>query len=316
MPLSVAEYLGQRTDNETSDIIPSDFGGGITPTCPFSGVACIKLALSKPNHPVCSVRTQDGTPYIVCPDRLIPSKAHALSPSHIAALGAVAQVVFPGVESGNIGYRRQVSVTFAPKRRLILDYVLQVAPTINYERGSKKVILEVQGGGETSSTGAITAHIARWSSLQQPTNKFLARPLDAAYIRELNSQSKEGKVNTPGIIPNNAWKRQLDQVIKKAALTLHFGGAFALVMGEALYDYVKGTLPVGREHFPEWEIALLGVSETPSKDSESIRFNAVSNAVFMTYAEFINALQLVLPPDLASPFGGEFTTLRNRTFTV
>jgi hypothetical protein len=316
MPLSVAEYLGQRTDNEAFDIIPSDFGGDITPTCPFSGVACRKLDSRKPQYPICSVRIQDGRPFIVCSDRLIPSKARALSPAHIAALGAVAQVVFPGVNAGDIGYKRQVSVTFAPKRRLVLDYVLQIAPTTNYEQGPKKVILEVQGGGETSSTGVITAHIANWSALQPPTNKFLARSLDATYIRELYPQTKGKSVSVPGIIPNNAWKRQLDQVLKKAVLTRHFSGGLALVMGEVLYDYVKSTLPVGREHFPGWEIALLGISETPSKDSESIRFNNVSKAVFMTYTEFVDALQIVLPPNIANPFNGQFTTLRNRTFTA
>ena len=92
MPLSVAEYLGQRTDNKINHIIPSDFGGNITPACPFSGVACRKLNSQKPAQPVCSLRTQDGRPFIVCPDRLIPSKANALSPSHIASLAAVAQV--------------------------------------------------------------------------------------------------------------------------------------------------------------------------------------------------------------------------------
>ena len=78
MPLSVAEYLGQRTDNTEFDIIPSEFGGNITPTCPFSGVACSKLHANNPNHPVCCVRTTDGRPFIVCQDRLIPSKAGAL----------------------------------------------------------------------------------------------------------------------------------------------------------------------------------------------------------------------------------------------
>lgn len=114
MPLCVAEYLGQRTDIDVPDILPSELGGNIIPTCPFSGAACRKLKNNPPQHPICSVRMYgsdyNGEPFVVCPDRLIPSNARALSPSHIAALAAVAQVVFPEANTGDIGFRRQVGV--------------------------------------------------------------------------------------------------------------------------------------------------------------------------------------------------------------
>lgn len=312
MPLSIAEYLGQRTDNDTQDIIPVEFGGSITPTCPFSGVACRKLNIR--NHPVCSVRTQNGQPFIVCPDRLIPAKAAALSPAHIAALAAVAQVLFPTADTSDIGYRRQVSISFAQGRRLVLDYVLQISPDAVYEGGRRKVILEVQGGGETSTTGVITAHVSAWASMKKPANQFLAKPLDLRYSRELMNNPK---YSSPGIIPNNAWKRQLDQVLRKADLAKHFGGGFALVMGEVLYDYVKSTIPTNHDYFPEWEIALIGVGETPSQNSGSILFNRLTKVAFMTYAEFLEALQnFSFPDNVVNPFNGEFTTLRNRRFNA
>ncbi len=318
MPLSVAEYLGQRTDIESSEIIPSELGGKIIPTCPFSGAPCRKLKLSKPQPPICAVRTSDvnqqGKVFVVCPDRIIPSSARALSPSHLAILNAVTKTIFPGVNNADIGFRRQVNVTFAKARRLVLDYVLQVAPGANASQGPRKVILEVQGGGETSSTGAITAHVAHWASLVNPANAVLATPLDTAYLRQ---QLHINSSNVPGVIPNNAWKRQLDQVLKKAALTTHFGGAFALVMGELLYDYVTSTLDAGRPFFSDWQIGLLCIAETPSNSPGPIRLEAVSKAIFMTYGEFIAALQnFSVAADTPNPFSGEFITLRNKSFQV
>lgn len=177
MPLSVAEYLGQRTDIEVYDIIPSELGGDLIPTCPFSGLACRKLNANPPQHPVCSVRVHDknerGRPFIVCSDRLIPAKARGLSPSHIAALASVTQVVFPGANTGDIGYKRQTGISVG-SNRLVLDYVLQVRPSVNYSVGPTKVILEVQGGGETNATGSITRHVTDWASRDNSTNRFLA----------------------------------------------------------------------------------------------------------------------------------------------
>lgn len=317
MPLSVAEYLGQRIDIDVSDIIPSQLGGTLIPTCPFSGLACRKLSANPPQHPVCSVRVHDknnnGKIWIVCSDRLIPAKAQGLSPSHIAALASITQVVFPGANTGDIGYKRQTGITVG-KSRLVLDYVLQVRPSVNYTIGPTKVILEVQGGGETNSTGSISRHVTDWAARDDSNNSFLAQRLNTEYLRESTGQQK---VNAPGIIPNNAWKRQLDQVIKKATLTMHFGGAFALVMGEVLYDYVQNSVSAGTSYFPGWQIAFLGVSERISTNSGSIPIDRVSKASFMTYTDFIAALQnFNIPQEVADPFAGHFTTLRNNTFDV
>jgi len=317
VPLSIAEFLGQRTDINEPDILPSELGGDLVPTCPFSGVACRKLSANPPMHPVCSVRVygrdRKGEPFIVCSDRLLPAKARTLSPSQIAALASVAHVVFPSANTMNVGYKRQVSIGVG-QTKLVLDYVLQVKPEANYDFGSSKVILEVQGGGETSSTGTITRYVTDWSALTEPTNEFLSQKLTTEYLR--NHTGKK-KVSIPGIIPNNAWKRQLDQILKKATLTRHFGGAFALVMGEVLYDYVQNSVTGGRDFFPGWEIALLGISETPSSHSGAIPINIVSKSIFMTFSEFITALQsFSIPEKTANPFTGDFATLRNQKFSV
>lgn len=317
MPLSVAEYLGQRTDVLSPDIIPTTIGEGTTPTCPFSGVSCSKLASKNPKPPICTVRVTDkndaSKPFIVCSDRLIPAKARALSPAHIAALASVTGVLFPSISTSDIGYRRQVGLSLS-KHRLVLDYVLQVNPQVYFGLGPSKVILEVQGGGETNSTGVITRHVERWAKSSYPTNQILAQQLSVEYIRQVEPQPK---ITLPNIIPNNAWKRQLDQIIKKATLTRHFEGAFALVMGDVLYDYVKNSISIGKEYFAEWEIAFIGISERPTKEAGALPFDQVAKVAFMTYAEFMIALQDVkLLPSTPNPFLGEFTTLRNRKFIV
>lgn len=84
-------------------------------------------------------------------------------------------------------------------KRVVLDYVLDARPT-SYT-GQSKVILEIQGGGETSSTGGMTRHVTNWTNENSPTNSILRQNLPKV-----------------GIIPNNAWKRQLEQIGRKYAV--------------------------------------------------------------------------------------------------
>ena len=132
-----------------------------------------------------------------------------------------------------MGYRRQVSLTVGKGKRVVLDYVLDARPTSN--TGQSKVILEIQGGSETSSTGGMTKHVAKWAKESRPTNTMLRQNLPKV-----------------GIIPNNAWKRQLEQIGRKYAVAKRFGGALALVMGEVFFDYVRNLFPPDCPYFPEW----------------------------------------------------------------
>ncbi len=320
MPISIAECLGQRTDVLIPDIVPSVRGGAVVPTCPFSGGPCIKLDHNPPLQPICSVRIHGkqfrGRPFIVCLNRMIPAQARALSPSHIAALTSVAQTVLPGVATDLIGFQRQVGVNLNPGR-LILDYVLQTATGSTKPLGPQKVILEVQGGGETNNTGTITRYVDDWIAQSPPTNAFLSQPLDTKYLRQHLGVAAPAAVNVPGIIPNNAWKRQLDQILKKAVLASHFGGAFALVTGDVLYDYMRRSIGVGGAYFSGWEVALIGISEVPATLPGAIPITQVSSAVFMTFADFIAALQnFALPAGISDPFRGVYAMLTNQTFIV
>ncbi len=310
MPLSIAEYLGYRTDVKSPNIIPSELGGSIVPTCPFSGDSCIKLQNSNPSHPICSVRFNSQV-FIVCSNRLIPAQAQALSPSHTAALASIANALFPGVNAKNIGFRRQIGVA-----GLYLDYVLTVNPSMKFSQGPSRVILEIQGGGETSNTGTITRYVNDWINQNNPTNEFLCQELNAKFLKtHLNTN----KIGSPGIIPNNAWKRQLDQIIKKSVIAKQFSGGFALVMGDLLFKYVRKSIPIQKSYFSQWEVALIGVSEdtTNAPVSGSIPITHVSESTFMTYAEFMTALQdFSIPSNTSDPFAGKYTTLSNSSFTI
>ena len=241
MTISIAEYLGQRTDVDLPDILPSQLGGELVPTCPFSGVACRKLGSNPPYHPVCSVRVFDrehnSKPFIVCPDRLLPAKARTLSPSQIAALAGIAQVVLPGANTADIGYKRQIGINLG-RTRLVLDYVLQVRPEIPFPAGPRRVSLEMQGGGETSNTGTITRHVRQWAASNNPTNAFLAQRLTTEYLRQ---QTGGLQVNVPNIIPNNAWKRQLDQALKKGGTYPSFWRRIRISDGRGFVRYMCNT---------------------------------------------------------------------------
>ncbi|MGA9996717.1 MAG: hypothetical protein WBP93_14965 [Pyrinomonadaceae bacterium] len=292
MPVSVGEYLAQRTDVDRPQITPSSLSPRVIPTCPFMGQACSKI--KKHQHPVCSMRDSNGNPWIVCTDRLIPARTNTLTPYHIAALSSVAETLFPNIYTGDVGYRRQISLRVGEGTRVVLDYVLDARGL--YTGGRDRVILEVQGGGETSSTGAMTSHIANWSRQPRPTNAFLRQNLPRV-----------------GKIPNNAWKRQLEQIGRKYAVTQRFGGAFALVMGEVFYDYVRALFPLRSPYFPEWEIALLSLAESTSNQPGPIPIDTVNDAIFLTFDNFIDAAirKYPLPEQIPDPFDGGFTTLSN-----
>lgn len=220
-----------------------------------------------------------------------------LTPHQIAILGSVAETLFPGAYAGDIGYRRQISIAVGSGKRVVLDYALD-AP--EYKGGKNRVILEVQGGGETSATGTMTRHVAAWSLLKPPSNLRLRQPLPGV-----------------GIIPNNAWKRQLEQITRKYPVAQRFGGVFALVVGELLLNYIRPQFTGDCAYFPEWEIALLSVAEKPSNSPGPIRIDHVKDALFFTFMDFMAAVQgFPLPETMPDPFAGSYTTISNNSYQV
>jgi hypothetical protein len=249
-------------------------------------------------HPVCSVRSGDRI-FVVCSDRLVPANASVLTPSHIQILSQVTQTLFPGADHEQVGYKRQIGVKLGKSRSVYMDYVVAV----NNERflGRRGAIVEIQGGGETSNTGTLTRHISAWAADLNRTNAMLRNPLSKV-----------------GLIPNNAWKRQLEQITRKQPYAAEFGGGFALVMGSLLYDYVDANVPGGRAYFPDWQVALVELQEEllQHKPSGAVPFT-VGKSRFLTYPEFIASLtSTAMRNDLPNPFLGDYTSLTNDTFTL
>ena len=94
-----------------------------------------------------------------------------------------------------------------------------------------------------------------------------------------------------------------------------FGGAFALVCGDVLHDYILRSVPSVKPYFPTWEVAIIGVSEVPATLQGAIPITQVSRAVYMTFGEFVMALEnFALPAGLPDPFHGDYLTLGNTPF--
>jgi hypothetical protein len=293
MALSVAEYLAQRTDVDTPSIYPTTLGERPAPMCPFVGTTCSKLDRTNPQQPVCTVRTPDGRPWIVCTNRLIPSKTNTITPYHTAVLGGVAEILFPGADPVDIGFKPQQGVTMDDGKRVVLDYVLRTRE--EQFHGRSKAILEIQGGGETNSTGFITRHLQVWAASRPRNNELLRQTVPQA---------------SP--IPNNAWKRQLEQMFRKVPIALRFNAGFALVMGELLYNYVSGGLGASGDYSHEWEIALISIGETPSAQNGPLRIDRVVNSSFLSFDQFIHAVRnFPLPDEMVDPFAGDFRSLAN-----
>jgi hypothetical protein len=115
MAVSIAEYLGQRTD-VANPIIPSKSSEAI---CPFMHHSCTKL--ERGNKPICSVRKSDEEKslWIVCEHRLCATKKTIkrdgkiqtipLSDHQSDILLQVAKTIFsPTIKANEILVKREV----------------------------------------------------------------------------------------------------------------------------------------------------------------------------------------------------------------
>lgn len=234
MVVRVAEYLGQRTDSSI-DITPVPLDKHNPPLCPFMDRSCDKAAKGLP--PVCAVRKENHQVWIVCEHRLCSTRtkkkiieqgqikevATQLVPHQINILRQIAHTIYPNVaQTGfqHIGVRREVAIKLKQVDiAYSADYVMRnfAAQTGEPDR----VILEMQGGGETSSTGAITRHLELWSRSIPPSNTTLSQRLAA---------------NT---IETNAWRRQQEQFIVKGNVAEKSDARMVFAVGAPLFDYLK-----------------------------------------------------------------------------
>jgi len=286
--VSVLEYLGQNAEGD-KPIKPS-----MMDKCPFTSQMCKKLKSKDKKKPVCSVRDSKGKLYVVCSERLCSSAGKKLTDHQRDVLYQTAKAVFGDIEYDEVLYKKEVSFKL-DSQRARADFILAVLPK---SKGAdvRKVVVEFQGGGETSYTGAMTRHVDGWEKDPNSTNAELRQRVDMV-----------------APIINNAWKRQLDQLILKGSIASRTGHRFVLCVGEYFADYIYKR--VGRESDLRkggWNFAILPFSEVESPGFPiKFKFNE-EYAFYTTVNDFLTSLlkQGAMQRD---PFDGVYTRLDGNT---
>lgn len=315
MGVSVAEYYGQRTDVDVPVIqpihIPNSVNGSIPwgdqcPTCPFSsGNHCKKLKSG--NEPVCSVRKPDGTLWLNCSERLCSTKKDIpLNEHQKNILLQVGRHIFsPAVQPEDICVKREERLSVIEGTKYNADYIITVRGGRSEFSGPDRLILEMQGGGETTNTGAQTRYIQQWRQLDAFTNAFL-RGQNGAQTLE-----------------TNAWRRQQEQFIVKGNIAMKTwkGYGIAFCVGTLLYDYLmdklaSANLPDLREF--NWTLALIAFKEDTSVPPAPGPIPLVvdeQRLLYTNYQTFVQALINQGEPSLDA-FRGEFISLDNEIVQI
>ena len=302
MGVTVAEYLGMRTDVNQPIITP--VSGQVT--CPFSaGNTCKKVKSG--NHPVCSVRRPDGRLWIVCSDRLCATKKDIPLCQHQSeVLLDIGKHIFsPDVTKEQVCVKREARLDVVEGTKYNADYIISLAEGRTPYSGPDRLVLEMQGGGETTNTGKLTDVVNRWVANPNRTNDLLRETSEASTLE------------------TNAWRRQQEQFIVKGNIAMKTwkGYGIAFCVGSILFDYLmdklaSANLPDLKEY--NWTLALLGISEDldrpivpgpiPLKVDER-------RMLFTNYQTFVQALINQGEPSLQA-FRGEFVNLQNNTVII
>lgn len=311
MTASVAEYFGNRTDIDSEDIEPIEIpdkwaSSDDIPLCPFSGGNACKKLKSK-NEPVCSVRDGAGTLWIACSERLCTTKKDIpLCDHQVGILEDIARHIFnPDIPAEDVCVKREVSLNVVEGTSYHADYIITPASGSSATSGPDRLVLEMQGGGETSNTGHLTNQVKAWKRTPGRTNELLRTPTPA----------------TP--LVTNAWRRQQEQFLVKGNIAMKTwkGLGIAFCVGTLLYDYLMDRLSSANlpdlKHY-NWTLALIAIKEDtdvpvtpgpiPLKVDES-------RLLYTNYQTFVQALINQGEPSLDA-FVGEFINLRNDTFLI
>lgn len=302
MSVSVAEYLGQRTDISTPVISPVPNRAGAR--CPFMNDLCSKV--QEGYKPICSVRKRDGIIWIVCRHRLCSTKKDIrLSSYQVGILLQVARTTFnSNIAPEDVYVRREESMRVTQRSRYHADFIMIRSSQNNPSQAPTRVVLEMQGGGETSNTGDLTTHIAAWEKDPNRSNATLS-----------------SAVQTVGTIETNAWRRQQEQFLVKGSIANQTGGGIILCIGASLFDYLmtklrNANLPNLRQG--NWALVLIGFTENitspvaPGPIPLSIDRNRL---LFTNYISFVNALVTQGNP-APEIFRGQFDTLAGGTIFI
>ena len=315
MGVSVAEYLGQRTDVDDPVILPIAIPekndeklqwDNNCPICPFSsGNPCKKLKSGK--EPVCAVRKADGTLWLNCSERLCSTKKNLpLNEHQQNILLQVGRHIFsPDISSEEICVKREERLTVIEGTNYNADFIVTPKNGRSEYSGPDRLILEMQGGGETTNTGAQTRHLQQWRKLEHYSNAFLRMETAASTLE------------------TNAWRRQQEQFIVKGNIAMKTwkGYGIAFCVGTLLYDYLMGklvqaNLPDLREY--NWTLALIAFKEDTIQPPQAGPIPLIvddSRLLYTNYQTFVQALINQGEPSLDA-FRGSFVNLKNEQIIV
>lgn len=294
MAVIVAEYLGVRTDTGIH-IVPIPVGkspGQSKPIlpCPFKNSHCDKA--KRGDKPVCSLRDSvTNELWIVCSHRLCATQKGAqknpmaLNDHQKLILHSVAKEIFDStVTRAEILVNREVPIPVTKDSDYSADYVMwrknpQLITTFNPDR---PVVLEMQGGGETTSTGDLTKHITQW---------------------ENGLASLTAPVAKTAPLVTNAWRRQQEQFLVKGNAAMLTGGRMVFCIGSMIYDYLMPRLNSTTIFRPlknaNWTLALLVFKEDISNPPPIMPISApdsipliidTSKSLFTNYGFFVQAI--------------------------
>lgn len=309
MAVSVAEYLGQRTDVDDIDIVPVPLGGDVQ--CPFRDGKCAKIAIGK--QPICSVRKNNNNLWIVCEHRLCATtinkednngeKMPATLVNHqIDILWKVAKTVYRGnFGKSDIVVGREVRIPIKnTSSKSKADFIMR---NLAKEAKIDEILLEMQGGGETNSTGKITKHVALWAEEKK----------DNEYLRK--------NISGTGTIETNAWRRQQEQFLVKGSVVNQTGGKMVLAISELLYDYLYPRVIKNKFNdlkHDNWTLCLLVIkedkTELPSPGAIPLTVDQ-EKTIFTNYIAFVNAIMNQGGPE-PSIFKGNFVSLDGKIKSI
>ena len=313
MTVTVAEYIGIDV-KRAKRVEPVSGGKGTYVPCPFRDGPCSKV--SKGNKPICSVRDGSGELWIVCEHRLCATspKDAPLTSYQSDVLISIAKTLWgSNVGKADVAVRREVPVKTEGRSDSRADYVMVPTPGFGQMDATKTVgpvVLEMQGGGETSQTGALTAQVANWEVEPSAASSFetLMKP-----------------VTSVGTIEANAWRRQQEQFLYKGNGAVNSFGRLVFAVGSKLYDYLMNNLSstsMQNLRGANWTLALVAISEADAETDESFGTpNSVrlkvdeGRLLFTSYQKFVQALinQGGSDPEM---FRGSFMRLDGMNVTI
>lgn len=295
MTIIVAEYLGVRTDKH-HNITPIKISKSNTDpskpilACPFKNSHCEKA--KRGDKPICSVRdSATNELWIVCPSRFCASmKGQKNNPIPLndyqkTTLHEVAKEIYGAdIERHEVLVDREVPIPVTDTSDYSADYVMWRRNPRMTAIGTtdRPVILEMQGGGETTSTGEISRHISQW---------------------ELGKVGLTDPISKAAPLVTNAWRRQQEQFLVKGNTAMLTGGRIAFCVGSMIYDYLlprlKSTTIFPSLKDSNWSLALITIKEDTSASPTTISPSAPQSiplvidpnrTLFTNYSFFVQAI--------------------------